>query len=35
MASGRRIIAEIRGTDFISAPVAFNGRIAVPDNYLK
>jgi len=32
---GKRIIAEIRGTDFISAPIAFNGKISVDDSYLN
>ena len=35
MSSGKRILAEIRGTDFISAPIAFNGKISVDDNCLK
>lgn len=35
MSSGKRIIAEIRGTDFISAPIAFSGRMAVDNDYLK
>ena len=30
-----RIIVEIRGTDFISAPIAFKGKIQVSDSYLK
>jgi len=30
-----RIIAEIRGTDFISAPLAFSGKMAVNDLFLK
>ncbi len=32
---GKRIIAEIRGTDFISAPIAFDGKMAVNESYLK
>jgi len=35
MSSGKRIIAELRGTDFISAPVAFSGKMSVDNNYLK
>jgi tRNA wybutosine-synthesizing protein 3 len=30
-----RIIVEIRGTDFISAPIAFNGKISFKEDYLK
>jgi len=35
MATEKRIIVEIRGTDFISAPLAFSGKIAVSDLFLK
>jgi len=35
MSLGKRIIVEIRGTDFISAPISFNSRMSVDDNYLK
>lgn len=30
-----RVIVEIRGTDFISAPIAFSGKMAVSDSFLK
>lgn len=35
MSTEKRIIVEIRGTDFISAPIAFNGKMAVSDLFLK
>jgi len=35
MATSKRIVVEIRGTDFISAPIAFNGKISVDNDYLK
>ena len=35
MSASKRIMVEIRGTDFISAPIAFNGKVSVDDSYLK
>lgn len=35
MASGKRIMAEIRGTDFISAIISRNKKSIVNENYLK
>ncbi|MEM4336771.1 MAG: tRNA wybutosine-synthesizing 3 family protein [Candidatus Woesearchaeota archaeon] len=35
IASGKRIVVEIRGTDFISAPLSNNKQLIVDDDYLR